>query len=81
MLRNSILRKIVKSRLVDQDQVKLVYLLSLIAGLLSALAAAFLKNAIHFTNKLLTSGITAESLSYLSCNRHVPYNPVCQVYC
>jgi CIC family chloride channel protein len=65
MLRNSILRKIVKSRLVDQDQVKLVYLLSLIAGLLSALAAAFLKNAIHFTNKLLTSGITAESGGYL----------------
>jgi hypothetical protein len=36
MLRNSILRKIVKSRLVDQDQVKLVYMLSLIVGLLSA---------------------------------------------
>ena len=65
MLRNSILKKIIKSRLVDQDQVKLVYMLSLIVGLLSALAAAFLKNAIHFTNKLLTGGISPESGGYL----------------
>ncbi len=65
MLRNSILQKIIKSRFVDQDQVKLVYMLSLIVGLLSALAAAFLKNAIHFTNKLLTGGISAESGGYL----------------
>jgi CIC family chloride channel protein len=47
------------------DQVKLVYLLSLVVGLLSALAAAFLKNAIHYTHKLLTDGITGESGSYL----------------
>ncbi len=65
MFRNRFLRKIINSRLVDLDQVKLVYLLSLIVGLLSALAAAFLKNAIHFTNKLLTSGISAESGGYL----------------
>jgi CIC family chloride channel protein len=65
MLRNSILKKFIKSRLVDQDQVKLVYILSLIVGLLSALAAAFLKNAIHFTNKLLTGGISPESGGYL----------------
>ena len=34
-------------------------------GLLSAVAAAFLKNAIHYTNKLLTGGISFESGSYL----------------
>ena len=59
MFRNRFLRKIINSRLIDMDQVKLVYILSLIVGLLSALAAAFLKNAIHFTNNLLTGGISA----------------------
>jgi chloride channel protein, CIC family len=47
------------------DQVKLVYLLSLVVGLLSALAASFLKNTIHYTNQILTKGITSESGSYL----------------
>jgi chloride channel protein, CIC family len=65
MFRNSILRKIITRRLGDLDQVKLVYILSLVVGLLSALAAAFLKNAIHYTNKLLTGGISAESGGYL----------------
>lgn len=65
MFRNRFLRKIINRQLVDVDQVKLVYLLSLVVGLLSALAAAFLKNAIHFTNKLLTSGISAGSGGYL----------------
>jgi CIC family chloride channel protein len=65
MFRNRTFRKFVNRRLVDLDQEKLVYLLSLIVGLLSALAAALLKNAIHFTNKLLTGGITTGSGSYL----------------
>ena len=52
-------------RLVDIDQVKLVYFLSLIVGLLSALAASLLKNAIHYTHQMLTGGITSESGSYL----------------
>jgi len=65
MFRNRILRKLINRRLVDLDQVTLVYILSLIVGLLSALAAAFLKNAIHFMNKLLTGGISADSRSYL----------------
>jgi CIC family chloride channel protein len=47
------------------DQVKLVYVLSLVVGLLSALAAALLKNAIHFTSILLTEGISHDSKSYL----------------
>jgi CIC family chloride channel protein len=45
--------------------VKLVYLLSMIVGLLSALAAAFLKNSIHFINQLLTGGISPGSHGYL----------------
>jgi CIC family chloride channel protein len=56
---------ILHKRLVDIDQVKLIYFLSLVVGLLSALAAALLKNAIHFTHKVLTEGITLESGSYL----------------
>lgn len=47
------------------DQVKLVYVLSLVVGLLSALAAAFLKNAIHYTHQLLTHNTIAESGNYL----------------
>jgi CIC family chloride channel protein len=39
------------------SQVQLVYILSLVTGLLSGLAAGFLKNAIHFTGHLLTEGI------------------------
>ena len=65
MFRNRILKKYINSRLIDLDQVKLVYVLSLIVGLFSALAAAFLKNALHFTNKLLTGGISPGSNGYL----------------
>ena len=50
--------------LVEIDQVRLVYILSLVVGLLSALAAAVLKNAIHYTHRILTEGITPESGSY-----------------
>ena len=65
MFKNGYFKKLFQSILVDVDQVKLVYFLSLIVGLLSALAAALLKNAIHFTHTILTSGITRESGSYL----------------
>ena len=65
MLRNRFFKKFFHNRLVNIDQVKLVYFLSLIVGLLSALAAAFLKNAIHYTHQILTEGITLESGSYL----------------
>lgn len=47
------------------DQIKLVYLLSLVVGLLSALAAALLKNAIHYTNQILTNAIRSDSGGYL----------------
>jgi CIC family chloride channel protein len=65
MLKSRFFRKILKPRFEDIDQVKLLYLLSLIVGLLSALAAAILKNAVHYTHQILTGGITRESGNYL----------------
>lgn len=65
MFRNKILYRNLIKRLAEFDQVKLTYFLSLIVGLLSAISAAILKNAIHYTNKILTEGISAQSGSYL----------------
>ena len=65
MFRNYLLRRILHPKNVSIDQVKLIYILSMVVGLLSALAAAILKNAIHYTNQLLTKGITTESGNYL----------------
>lgn len=61
---NRFIRKYINNYLFKIDQVTLVYFLSLVVGLLSALAAAVLKNAIHYTNRILTEGITPESGSY-----------------
>jgi CIC family chloride channel protein len=47
------------------SQVKLVYILSLLVGLLSALAAALLKNAVHFTGHLLTDTFSSDSGNYM----------------
>ena len=65
MFRIASFRKIFRKSPFDIDQVKLLYFLSLLVGLLSALAAAFLKNTIHYTHILLTKGITSESGNYL----------------
>jgi len=65
MFRNRFFRKISQFSLFEIDQVKLVYLLSLAVGLLSALAAAALKYSIHYIHKLLTDGITPGSGRYL----------------
>jgi chloride channel protein, CIC family len=65
MFRNRFFKNKFIVRLFDVDQVKLVYFLSLVVGLLSALTAALLKNAIHFTHNILTQGIKSESGSYL----------------
>lgn len=54
-----------RKHLIEGAQSQKIYILSLVVGLLSALAAAFLKNAIHYTGKILTSGITPESGSYM----------------
>jgi len=64
MFRNRLFRKFYKKYLVEIDQSSIVYFLSLLVGLLSALAAALLKNAIYYTNKILTEGITHESGGY-----------------
>jgi chloride channel protein, CIC family len=61
MLENQFFKKLFKFNFSQIDQVKLVYLLSLVVGLLSALAAALLKYAIHYMHKILTEGITANS--------------------
>ena len=65
MFRNQFFRRILHQNLFEIDQVKLVYFLSLIVGLLSALAAALLKYSIHYTHKILTERITSESGSYM----------------
>jgi len=65
MFRNRFFRGILQQNLFEIGQVKLVYFLSLVVGLLSALAAALLKYSIHYTHKILTEGITAESGKYL----------------
>ncbi len=65
MLKSRFFRKILKPGFEDIDQVRLLYLLSLLVGLLSAIAAAVLKNTIHYTHQILTRGITRESGDYL----------------
>ncbi len=65
MFRDQFFKRIVQKNLVGIDQVRLIYVLSLIIGLLSALAAALLKNTIHYTQHLLTRGITNESGGFL----------------
>ena len=65
MIKNRFVRKFLNLRSKDIDQVTLIYILSFVVGLLSALAAAILKNAIHYTHQILTQGITRESGNYL----------------
>ncbi len=65
MFRSNLFKKISGKNLVDKDQLKIVYFLSLVVGLLSAFAAAFLKNAIHYTHLFMTRGITDEKSGFL----------------
>ena len=65
MFRNRFFRRISQHSLFETDQVKLVYFLSLVVGLLSAIAAAILKYSIHYMHKVLTEGIDVQSRSYL----------------
>jgi CIC family chloride channel protein len=61
MFGNRFLSKTFQKNLLAIDQVKLVYFLSLVVGLLSALAAALLKYSIHYIHQILVVGITTES--------------------
>jgi CIC family chloride channel protein len=65
MLRSTFFRKFFHPRVELNDNVNLVYLLSLVVGLLSALAAALLKNSIHYTHQILTQGVVHDSGGYL----------------
>lgn len=65
MFANRFLKRIVGSRQIKIDQVRLIYFLSLLVGLLSALAAAVLKNSIHLIQKFLTGLTSAESGSLI----------------
>jgi CIC family chloride channel protein len=65
MFRNKYLRKIYRLLPADLNQTRLVYFLSFVVGLLSAIAAALLKNTIHYTRIFLTGGISRGSGSYL----------------
>jgi CIC family chloride channel protein len=65
MFRNNIFRKILKTKFTDIDQRRLIYILSLTVGLLSAVAAAILKNAIHYTHLFLTEAINSGPVSYI----------------
>lgn len=65
MSRNVFSTRINQTWLPKIDEVKVIYFLSLIVGLLSAFAAALLKNAIYYTNRILTQGITPESGGYM----------------
>jgi CIC family chloride channel protein len=58
-------RKYIVKKFVENDQSKLVYLLSLLVGILSALAAACLKNAIHYTHFFLSDVIIGKTGTYL----------------
>ena len=62
---NRFFRKIFHPHVEFTDNVRLVYILSLVVGLLSALAAAFMKNSIHYTHKILTEGISGGTADYL----------------
>ncbi len=65
MLNMRFFRKLFSKQFSEIDQSRLIYVLSLAVGLFSSLAAAVLKNSIHYTRRILTEGITPESGSYL----------------
>ncbi len=65
MFHGNFFEKLKNLELFRIDQVKIIYSLSLVVGLISALAAAFLKNAIHYTNRIVTEGLTQQSTGHL----------------
>ncbi len=58
------LNKLVSWRIANISERNFLYLLSLIIGLLSGLAALILKNLIHFVAEKITHLISVESISY-----------------
>ncbi|MEE4213436.1 MAG: chloride channel protein [Bacteroidales bacterium] len=60
-----LIRKFLKWRARNIDQRRFLYILSFVTGMLSALAAVLLKNAIHYTEQLLTLWFRNDSAGYL----------------
>jgi len=65
MLRKNLLRGILSLRAIVKNQTRFIYFLSFLVGLLSAISAALLKNAIHYTRIFFTESISRGSASYL----------------
>jgi chloride channel protein, CIC family len=65
MFGNNILSRVLRTKTADFDQSLFIYILSLVVGLLSALAAALLKNAIHYTHLFLMEILERNSGGYL----------------
>ena len=65
MFRNRNLGRFFSALIKEPDQRRLVYFLSLLVGFLSALAAALLKNAVHYTHIFLTEKTISLTGSYL----------------
>jgi len=65
MFRSNSLIKFFRAKIFETDQRRLIYILSLVVGFLSALAAALLKNAIHYTHVFVTEIVNRESSGYL----------------
>ncbi|MBN1387496.1 MAG: chloride channel protein [Bacteroidales bacterium] len=66
MIRLSVLlNRFLKWRVRNVDQRRFLYILSFITGMLSALAAVLLKNAIHYTEHVLTTWFKAGTAGYL----------------
>lgn len=60
-----LLNRFLKWRVRNVDQRRFLYVLSFITGMLSALVAVLLKNAIHYTEHLLTTWIKSGTAGYL----------------
>ena len=60
-----LLRRFLKWRVKNVDQRRFLYVLSFITGMLSAFAAVFLKNAIHYTEHLLTTWFDVDKAGYM----------------
>lgn len=60
-----ILNKLIAWRIANMSERNFLYLISLITGLLSGLAALILKNLIHFVAEKLTNWFAVDGISYL----------------
>ncbi|MDX8339327.1 chloride channel protein [Draconibacterium sp. IB214405] len=62
---NKLVNRLVAWRIAKIQERNFLYILSLVVGLLSGLAALFLKNLIHFVAEELTEMISVEGFTYL----------------